>query len=375
MHRVAELLRRRLAGVGGEELVIFIDRLGDDVEIEPLGLARRLVHVQRQAFRAGVGQPFLDGQAVALRLGDLLALLVEEQFVIEALRRPRAEHAGDLRRQGDRVDQVLAGHLVVDLQRHPAHRPVGLPLQLAVAAGHRHGHPLAVVGVDVADGASLDVAIDGRHLQHDAGLRADRQERRIGCPPLGAERWQDDALHRVIVGEHRPQCRVEAAGLVAVGGRQELVLEAEGVEEGAQPGIVVLAETGVSAERVGHLGQRLAQMLGHHLLVGDIVRHLAQAVHVVGEAEQPGRQVGEQAEGLTDHGGAGDLAEGADVRQARRAIAGLEQHIAFGRRRVLETLHQLAGFLEHPGLVVGRGGLEITHLLSRRVVNICGDGH
>ena len=42
--------------------------------------------------------------------------------------------------------------------------------------------------------------------------------------------------------EHVEQRRVEAAGRVALGRRQELVVEAERVEKGPQPRIVVLAE-------------------------------------------------------------------------------------------------------------------------------------
>jgi hypothetical protein len=41
------------------------------------------------------------------------------------------------------------------------------------------------------------------------------------------------------------------------------------------------------AERIGHLRQRLAEMLRQQLLVRHVVRHLAQAVHIVGEGEQP----------------------------------------------------------------------------------------
>ena len=52
-------------------------------------------HELRQAFRRGVAQPFLDRQAVALRLADLLRLLVEEQFIGEAVRRRAAENAAD----------------------------------------------------------------------------------------------------------------------------------------------------------------------------------------------------------------------------------------------------------------------------------------
>ena len=130
-------LRQPLLGVlplvGLEELLIFVDVPRDDVEMEPLRRLRLAVHEQRQALRAAVAQPFVDGEAVALGLGDLLALLVEEQLVVEAFRRLRAERAADLAGELDRIDQVLAGHLVIDAERDPAHRPVGLPLQLGSA--------------------------------------------------------------------------------------------------------------------------------------------------------------------------------------------------------------------------------------------------
>ena len=118
--------------------------------------------------------------------------------------------------------------------------------------------------------------------------------------------------------KHLEQRLVEAPAGVAFGRREELVFEAERVEEGTQPRIVVVAEARMIAERIGDLRERLAEMFGHHVLVGDVARHFAQAVHVVGEADQPRRDLvlGEHAEGVPHHGGAGDLAEGADMRQA-----------------------------------------------------------
>src|SRR5262249_47421051 len=79
-----------------EEAQIIVARPRDDVEVELLGRARLLVHEERQALRRAVGEPLLDRQAVALGLRDLLALLVEEQLVVEALRRPRPENAARL---------------------------------------------------------------------------------------------------------------------------------------------------------------------------------------------------------------------------------------------------------------------------------------
>ena len=243
-----------------------------------------------------------------------------------------AERAADLARELDRIDQILAGHLVVDAEREPAHGPVRLPLQLAAAAGDRRGHAAAAVGILVGDRARLGVVRDHRHLQHRAGRRRDRQERRIGLRPLLAQRRQHDRHHLLEPFQHLEQRGVEPPRRVAGGRRHELVVEAELVEEGAQAGVVVRGKTFMRAERVGHPGQRLAEMPRHHLLVGDVVRHLAQRVHVVGEGDQPGldRLAGEHAEGVAHHRGARHLAEGADMRQARRAVAGLEDHLVLG---------------------------------------------
>ena len=116
------------------------------------------------------------------------------------------------------------------------------------------------------------------------------------------------------------------------------------------------------AERIGHRGQRLAEMCRQHLLVRHVVGHLAQPVHVVGEAEQPRRHVGQPLERLAHHGRAHDLAEGADMRQAGRAVAGLEQHIALGRRFAADAGDQLAGFFERPrARGFGKGTINLGH--------------
>ena len=67
--------------IGREMADIFIDGAWDHVEVEPLRLLRALIHVEREALGAGIGEPFLDGQPIAARLGDLLAVLVEEKLV------------------------------------------------------------------------------------------------------------------------------------------------------------------------------------------------------------------------------------------------------------------------------------------------------
>ena len=189
-----------------------------------------------------------------------------------------------------------------------------------------------------------------RHLQHCAGAGVDGKERRIGLGAFLAQRGQHDLHDRLEAFEHLEQRAVEAARFVAVGRGQEFVVECELVEEGAQPRIVVLAEARVRAERVGHAGERLAEMSFDHLLVRDIVRDLAQPIHVVGEGEQTGLHavVGEHTKRVAHHGGARDLAEGADVRQAGGSIAGLEDHLVL--RLAREARDDLARLLERPGV-------------------------
>src|SRR3546814_19030782 len=85
-----------------------------------------------------------------------------------------------------------------------------------------------------------------------------------------------NVLYRLVVAQHLLQRGIESAGGVPVGRRLELVLETEGVEEAAQARNDLVHAALVLAERFGNTGLRLAEVLGHHLLVGDVVGHLAQ---------------------------------------------------------------------------------------------------
>ena len=67
----------------------------------------------------------------------------------------------------------------------------------------------------------------------------------------------------------------------------------------------------------------------------------------------PSRQ---NLEGAPHHAGAGDFAECADMRQAGRTIAGLEQHM--GLAAGLDALDQLSRLFERPGLRDIRGFKE-----------------
>src|SRR5690348_16364010 len=77
-NRVHEFRSRLFLWIGREMAYIFIDRARDHVEIETLRLARALIHVERQAFGRRVSQPLLNGEAIAARLRNLFALLVEK---------------------------------------------------------------------------------------------------------------------------------------------------------------------------------------------------------------------------------------------------------------------------------------------------------
>src|SRR5437762_5219403 len=106
-YRIDELLLCVLARIGLEETLILIDAARDDIEIELLRLARALIHEELQAFGIGIGQPFVDGETVAFGLRDLLAPLVEEELVIEAVGRQRAQRPADLIGELHRIDEVL----------------------------------------------------------------------------------------------------------------------------------------------------------------------------------------------------------------------------------------------------------------------------
>ncbi len=75
---------------------------------------------------------------------------------------------------------------------------------------------------------------------------------------------------------------------------------------------------------------------------------------------------------MAHHGGAGDLAEGADMRQARGAVAGLEDHLVLAIWGAREAGDDLARLLERPGIAllgegpqIGNGGHDIGHRILR----------
>ena len=118
------------------------------------------------------------------------------------------------------------------------------------------------------------------------------------------------------------------------------------------------------AERIGHRRQRLVERRLQELLVRHIGRHLAQAVHVVREADEPRLHARLQhLERMPHHRRARHLPERADMRKPRRAVARLEHHLA-RRVRLLQPFQKLARLFEGPGL----GGLR---KLCERFVGGC----
>ena len=192
----------------------------------------------------------------------------------------------------------------------------------------------------------LHVHLVNGHLHDDAGARVDGQDGRIAGAALRPEGRADDVHDGVVMRQDVQQRVIEAAGAVIIRRGGELELEAELVEEVLQHVVVVLAEAGELAEGVWDFGERLAKELLQHVLVRHVVRHFAQAVHVVGERQQARRQAGEFGEGLAHPGGAGDLAEGADVGQAGGAVAGFEQSL--GLAFLLQARGDTFGFTEGP---------------------------
>ena len=96
--RIGELLPGILPRKAVEELLVVVDIARDHVEVQALGRLRVAIHEQRQQFRRRVAQPFVDGEPVAFRFGNLLAILVEEQFVVEPFRRHAAERRASVAR-------------------------------------------------------------------------------------------------------------------------------------------------------------------------------------------------------------------------------------------------------------------------------------
>ena len=256
-----------------------------------------------------------------------------------------------------RIDQVLAGHFVIDTKHEPAHRPVGLPLKLAHPAGDAGLDLGAGIGMKIGDGVTVRMRRDDLGLQDMAAVRADREERAVGGAPLLAEGRQHDVHDGVVIRQHGAKTVIEAARAVAVGRADKLIVEAEGIKKGLEAGIVMRAKGRVRAERVPDRCQRQAEIGLHRRAVRDVVRHLAKPVHIIGETDKTCRRAGHDLEGVPHHAGAHHFAEGADMRQARWPIAGLEQHLA-AMTHAIQPFDQVARLGKGPGFRVAGDGLQ-----------------
>ena len=211
-----------------------------------------------------------------------------------------------------------------------------------------------------------------RHIKDPTRLRVDRQEDRISLLAFLAQAFQHDGHDIVIPFGRTEQRLVEPARAIEFRGRDELVLEPERVEETAQHRVVVVTEAVMGAERIGHLGQRLLQMLAQRVCVGQRAGNLAHPVQIVRKADQPCGDVRDHLERAADHRGARYLAECSDMRQATGAIAGLEQDMTLCGGLFLEPFDQLARFLERPRLRSHRNVTQVGHrfLLGRTRVSL-----
>ena len=227
-------------------------------------------------------------------------------------------------------------------------------MQLAGPAGDRGLDLGTAFGVEIGDGVPLRMGGDHLGLKHAAGLRTDRKERAVGGAALLAEGGQHDVHDLVVMRQNRTQTVIEPARGVTVGRADEFIIEAEAVEEGLQAGIVVRTEGRVRSERVAHRRQRQAEIGLHRLAVGNIVGHLAKTVHIIRETDKPRLRAGHHLKSMAHHRCAHHLAEGADMRQAGRAIASLEQNLAV-MVRGFQPFDQVAGLGKGPGLGVAGG--------------------
>ncbi len=120
-----------------------------------------------------------------------------------------------------------------------------------------------------------------------------------------------------------------------------------------------MAEALELAERIGNFRKLPPEMAAQELLVGDVVGNLAQTVHVVRKAQEACGNIRHGFKSVAHHGGAGDLAEGADVRKAGRTVTRLEQNFGGLFAAAGDAGNDLARFFEGPCLAFERHGTEI----------------
>ena len=279
-NRVIRLPLLILRRVCTQLLMVFIHRFRDDVKIHPFGSFWLLIHEIRQRLSARIGQPFINRQAIAAGLRNLVALIVQEQLIAEMVRLLAAQYFADPVIDRGIGGMVFTVHLKIDVQRRPARPEIGLPLQFHIATRDRQGHLLTVLGVE-GNRTRLSVHMLHRHVHNPPAFRVDRQENRIGLTTFLTQRFQHD-LHNVIILLSRAQQNfVKLSSGIELGRRNKLILEAEGIQEPAQHRVVMMAKALVGAKRVRHSGQRALQVFGQTVRVGHVRRHFAHPIQIV----------------------------------------------------------------------------------------------
>ena len=182
--------------------------------------------------------------------------------------------------------------------------------------------------VQIGDGITVGMGGDNLGLQHLSTVRTNRKERAVGLAAFRPQCRQHDVHDGVIAGQKRTQTIIKLARLVTVGGTDEFIFKPERIQKGLQPGIVVRTKRCMRSKRVFHSCQRHAQIGAQHLAIGDIVRHLAQPVHIVGKTQKAGFRTGQHFIGMAYHRGTHHFAKGADMRQTGRPVSGFKQHLA-----------------------------------------------
>ena len=162
-------------------------------------------------FRA-VFQPILKREAIALGLRNLLAFFVEEHFVNQAFGWTPAKDTCNLSGLHATVGQIFPVHFVIDANCDPTHGPIDLPLKLRFAAKDRLRDKVAAIVKPYK--ASFGINDLHRHLKDNAGLLANRQNRRISRGAFFAQGRQHDVHDALIIAQHVFQCSVKRPALI-----------------------------------------------------------------------------------------------------------------------------------------------------------------
>jgi len=128
--RVVQLRSRVLIGIGAQLLVTYsVHRLGDHVEMHPLGRLRLEIHEIAQRLCRRIGQPFVDADAVARGFGDFLPVFVKKQLVAEVFGLLAAQYLADAV-----VDRGVPSRVPCHTSRNPRQERPSAPRNQASTA-------------------------------------------------------------------------------------------------------------------------------------------------------------------------------------------------------------------------------------------------